>query len=165
MKRNILISCIVLIVLSFCTVIVFAGLEVKKDKENVAASRLIGTWKVNKTLSTRLWGEDILKREYVFTEDDSVAAKIPEKYKEFFKDKQIYLAGTVKINTETHPFLLIENKGNPHLVYFRELDGDPMGDAESFNLSLIPARDKTQDLLFIGGDFNNQPFMAYDREQ
>ena len=40
-----------------------------------------------------------------------------------------------------------------------------MGDAESFNLILAPAKDKANDLLFIGGDFNNEPFVAYQRIQ
>jgi len=38
-----------------------------------------------------------------------------------------------------------------------------MGDAESFNVMLAPARDRRNDLLFIGGDFNNQPFAAFER--
>ena len=63
-----------------------------------------------------------------------------------------------------HPFLLIAVHGNPHVLYFRERDGDPMGDGESFNLVLAPAREPASDLLFIGGDFNNQPFAAYDRQ-
>jgi hypothetical protein len=45
----------------------------------------------------------------------------------------------------------------------RPVGGDPLGDAESFNVMLAVARDGTNDLLFIGGDFNNQPFAAYRR--
>jgi hypothetical protein len=39
-----------------------------------------------------------------------------------------------------------------------------MGDAESFNVMLAVAKESANDLLFIGGDFNNQPFSAYERQ-
>jgi hypothetical protein len=71
----------------------------------------------------------------------------------------------MKRNKTVHAFILIEMKGNPHVVYFRERDGDPLGDAESFNVMLAVAKDKPSDLLFIGGDFNNQPFTAYERSE
>jgi hypothetical protein len=45
----------------------------------------------------------------------------------------------------------------------REKNGNPMGDGESFNLVIAPAKEKGQDLLFIGGDFNNQAFAAFER--
>ena len=38
-----------------------------------------------------------------------------------------------------------------------------LGDAESFNVMFAVARQRQNDLLFIGGDFNNQPFAAYAR--
>ncbi len=61
------------------------------------------------------------------------------------------------------PFVLTARSGNPHLVYFRPRGGDPLGDAESFNIALVRARTPAADLLFIGGDFNNQRFVAYRR--
>ena len=67
------------------------------------------------------------------------------------------------LRDKEHVFVLIEHRGNPHLVWFREAGGDPLGDAESFNVMLAPAKDTANDLLFIGGDFNNQPFSAYKR--
>jgi hypothetical protein len=73
------------------------------------------------------------------------------------------MAGTLTLRGAEHPFILIEQAGGPYVVYFREAGGDPMGDAESFHLSLVPAKDTQNDALFIGGDFNNQPFAAYRR--
>ncbi len=64
-----------------------------------------------------------------------------------------------------YPFILIELFGNPHIVYFREREGDPMGDTESFNVMPASAKDKPNDLLFIGGDFSREPFAAYERKQ
>lgn len=141
---------------------------VKPDKENVVASRLEGTWIPEKTLTKRLLGSQRTDPEgpmgqITFKVDPAVAGKVPEKYGEFLAERQIYLAGDMTSRGKAHPFLLIVNKGNPHIVYFREREGDPMGDAESFNVMLAPASRKENDLLFIGGDFNNQPFRAYER--
>ena len=60
-------------------------------------------------------------------------------------------------------FILITHRGNATVVYFRERDGDPMGDGESFIVMLAPAKDRAKDLLLTGGDFNNQPFSAFER--
>jgi hypothetical protein len=45
----------------------------------------------------------------------------------------------------------------------RERNGDPHGDGESFNVMLARGKEEQQDLLFVGGDSNNQPFSAYRR--
>jgi len=66
----------------------------------------------------------------------------------------------VRGDTE-HPFLLFENWGNPYIVYLRKRNGDPQGDGESFNVMLARGKEEQQDLLFVGGDFNNQPLAAY----
>lgn len=151
-------------------VVAWAALRVEPDKENVVASRLGGKWKLNVELTARLLDAKRAKSMgdafYEFRPDPTVAAKIPEKYNDFLKDKSLYMAGTFKSrhsDGQQRPFILVSHKGNPHLVYFRPRGDDPMGDAESFNLVIVPAKDKANDLLFIGGDFNNQPFAAYDR--
>ena len=61
-----------------------------------------------------------------FYADDKVVTKIPEKYEKFLADKTIYMAGIMKSGKDEYPFILIEHKGNPHIVYFRERDGDPL---------------------------------------
>ncbi|MDX1565794.1 MAG: hypothetical protein R3236_10325 [Phycisphaeraceae bacterium] len=141
------------------------GVAVQKDKENVVASRLIGTWKTDAALSKRLRGRAMPVEKIMFTEDAAVAEKVPDRYAKRFKEqkKRVYLSGTMVQGDKVYPFLLIEHNGNPHLLYFREKNGDPMGDGESFNLSIARAADKKDDILFIGGDFNNQPFTAYKR--
>ncbi len=151
-------------------VVAWAALRVEPDKENVVAGRLGGKWKLNVELTARLLDAKMAKSMadafYEFCPAPTVAAKIPEKYNDFLKDKKLYMAGTLKSHHsdgQERPFILLSHKGNPHLVYFRSRGDDPMGDAESFNLVIVPAKDKANDLLFIGGDFNNQPFAAYDR--
>ncbi len=146
------------------------ALKVTKDKENVVAGRLAGKWKMHLSLTQRLTGSanpagsESPVGSMSFASDDSIAGKIPAMYAEFFMDKTIYMAGTMNYRGKDYPFILIEHKGNPHIAYFRERNGVPMGDAESFNVMLTVAKDTKNDLLFIGGDFNNQPFTAFERE-
>ena len=125
------------------------------------SSRLEGHWRVNGAISTRLGGNqgDALE----FRTEYKIVTKIPGKYEQFLAGRTIYMAGTMKFREMEYPFILIEHKGNPHIVFFRERDGDPMGDAESMNVMLAVAEKTSKDLLFIGGDFNNQPFTAYER--
>lgn len=153
--------CLFLSVLTPMAVRVAAELQVRSDKENVVASRLTGEWEPDAELTKRLGGST--PSGVVFKSDLAVAAKIPAKYEKFLKDKQIFLAGTMTLRGQDQPFVLIEMKGNPYVVWFREQGGDPFGDAESFNVMLAVAKETANDLLFIGGDFNNQPFAAYKR--
>lgn len=148
-----------------------AEIKVEPDKENVVASKLEGDWRLEPALTKHLakstegseGGEAIS-----FKSDSSVAAKIPPaKYEKFLANKRVYMAGIVTFKKGGKPrenvFILIEHKGNPHVVWFRERGGDPLGNAESFNVMLAVAVESENDLLFIGGDFNNQPFSAYQR--
>jgi hypothetical protein len=163
MKRNQITALGLAIGVGACSLAALAGVEVKAEKENVVASRLIGEWKTHTSLSGRLVGSSVREKTITFAEDKSVAAKVPEAYSEYLKGKQVYLAGIMTRAQKTYPFILTEYNGNPYIFYFREKNGDPMGGAESFNLVIAPAKDRAQDLLFIGGDFNNQPFSAFER--
>ncbi len=138
-----------------------AEIMVQKDKDNVVSSRLEGSWDVNSTISTRLGRNK--GGEISFRSDTCIVADIPQKYEDFLKEYTIYMAGIFTMRGTEHPFLLIQHKGNPHIVYFQNLNGNPFGNIESFNVMLAPAKETANDLLFIGGDFNNQPFTAYER--
>jgi hypothetical protein len=144
-----------------------AEFKVESDKENVVSSRLEGRWQFNEAISSRLRTRLPLNRDRAmeFHADDKIVAKIPDKYGKFLKRKTIYMAGIMKSGKNDYPFILTEHKGNPHIVIFRERDGDPLGDAESFNVMLAVAENTSNDLLFIGGDFNNQPFYALERAE
>ncbi|MBM4073184.1 MAG: hypothetical protein FJ271_30315 [Planctomycetes bacterium] len=146
-----------------------AEIKVEPDKENVVASRLVGDWLLDAALTGRLARNAKVPAEAAlvsFKSDPAVAAKLPAKYEKFLANRRVYLAGLMTLKgqkSRQHPFILIEHRGNPHIVWFRERDGDPLGDAESFNVMLAVARERQDDLLFIGGDFNNQPFRAFTR--
>ncbi len=164
-------KCVWLVALGLLTAALTAGgtLEVKADKENVVASRLCGKWVTEPKLSQRLTAVAVDREtpsgNIEFTSDAAVAGKVPEKYMKFLKDKLVYLLVTVKLERKHYPFILIEHCGNPHVVWFRERDGEPMGDAESFNVMLAVAKNPADDLLFVGGDFNNAPFRALERAE
>ena len=147
-------------------------LKVEPDKENVVASRIEGNWQSHEDLTKRLTGkvtsppgELPFKGELSFKSDPSVAEMVPGKYAKFFTEQKtkIHLAGYLKFNGKDHPFVLTQIHGNPHVIVWLEQNGDPFGNGESFNVMLAVAKDKQNDLLFVGGDFNNQPFSAFER--
>ena len=140
----------------------------RAQEPNVVASRLAGSWTIETKLNERLTGKPAGARTtLVVTVDQAVEKKVPARFMKALKDgaheTQIYLAGHIEIDGAKHPFILTAIHGNPHLIYFRERGGDPFGDSESFNLALAPSHNRDNDLLFVGGDFNNQPFRAYSR--
>ena len=166
MRKRILLAGAGSVILALGCAAVWSAVQVQADKDNVVASRLAGRWKLDAPLTRRLTGVESPDAWISFTGEAAVAAKIPAKYDGFLGKKQIYMAGIMAMGTREareYPFVLTEHKGNPHVVYFRERGGEAMGDAESFNVMLAVAKDPQNDLLFIGGDFNNQPFKAYGR--
>ena len=141
-------------------------LKVEPDKENVVASRLEGNWQAHNSLTQRLTGNAKSRPgKLSFKSDPSVAGMVPDKYAKFFTEHKmkIYLAGYVNFDGKDHPFVVSQIRGNPHVMFWLERNGDPFGNGESFNVMLAVAKDKQNDLLFVGGDFNNQPFSAFER--
>ena len=150
-----------------------ADLKVQPDAENVVAGRLEGNWTASTALTERLAGNAEWRVEAIsFKSDPSIAARVPEKYAKFFTGRQmrVYLAGHAQFRSRKSrgkklPFILTRMHGNPHIFIWIDKDGDSFGNVESFNVMLAVARDRQKDLLFIGGDFNNQPFSALERKQ
>ena len=128
------------------------------DKENVVSSAMEGEW------FSRQEGYTM-----IFKKDTTVLEQIPAKYHDFLKDKIIYSVGYItiksatKVFTENKPYFLTVLNGNPHVFWFRERNGDPLGDSESFNVFIAIGETSVDDLLYMGGDFNNQPFLRFTR--
>ena len=151
--------------------------------ENVVASKIFGTWKIDVATSTLLAKSEessqldlrdkkqkkekekpaVSEIQLEFILDTTIIKTIPAEYNKFLDTKTIFAAGRMNIKDKNMPFILIELDGNMHIMWFRERDGKPMGDSESFIVTIAAAKDKLNDLLFIGGDFNNQPFKAFKR--
>ena len=133
-------------------------MKVQYNKNNVVASAMDGKWK-DKT------SDKVSAIEFT---NDSTALDLISKthYKDFLTFK-IYHAGFMKFTkgdkVNNYPYLLTEINGNPHVIYFRERNGNPVGDGESFNLFIAIGESKPLDKLFVGGDFNNQSFTEYMR--
>ncbi len=146
-----------------------AKFSVTVNKENIVSSRIEGEWVIEENLTTVLGGKEFVEKIHrtnmkrTFRIDHSIIKDLPEEYYPYLKDKKIYTCGFLTMRGKTHPFYLTEWNGNPHIFYFYERDGDPMGNGESFNVMLAVAKENANDLLFVGGDFNNQPFIAYKR--
>jgi len=168
---------ITIIVLSVCVCISAKATELKitTDKQNVVSSKLAGSWAMNKELTIKLYGNDKVVGENALSEvsfeaDDEVFDLFLKSNKaDQMTDEQkskipiIYQSGWMRFAKFKCPYLLTERSGNPVILFFLERDGSIFGNGESFNVMLAVAKDTKNDALFIGGDFNNQPFRAYSR--
>lgn len=134
------------------------------SKENVVATHLVGTWAFDKKGAKSLTKNTTSLMELKVEMDSSIVENIPYKFNEFLDGKTVYLAGKITLNKESFPFILIELSGNPHLVYFKEKNGKQMENLESFNLFVAAGDTPKMDILFIGGDFNNQAFFPFKRK-
>lgn len=142
------------------------GFALEPSDQNVAASRLEGEWVVEPALCHRLWESVVRTRErFEFRPDPKVAEQVPARVVAMFDGQRAFQAGVMTRNEVEHPYLLLSVHGNPYVIWFREVDGDPFGDLEGFNLMVVRAERREDDLLFLGGDFNNQPFLAYQRSE
>jgi hypothetical protein len=143
--------------------------KVETSEENVVANRLEGDWQFHVPLTKRLLGNQYRQvigstPPYItFKSDESIVENIPAKYEDDLKNTTVYMAGIMTVQGEDYPFILIEFSGNPHIVFFAERNGDPMGDGESFIVMLAAATHDANDLLFIRGGHSDEPFAAYER--
>lgn len=137
----------------------------KYGHANVTASRLAGTWKLDSALSVRLNDKRTFRNDTVqFTVDSTARTVIPKDMLKPVADKQIFLSGYMIRKGKTYPFVLLETDGNTRLVFFRDSrEGVKYGDGESFILFMAVSGDRQKDLLFTGGDFNNEPFRGWIR--
>lgn len=138
-------------------------LQVQPDPENVVANSILGVWRSDAPLNQRLGGA-VGAQRLEFRSDASVLAKVPAKIATKLEDLRIFLAGTMVMGTAEHAFLVTSLRGNPTVVWFRPRGNDPMGDAESWNVMLARAEVAQADMLFVGGDSNNQSFRAFVRD-
>ncbi len=156
----------------------FVKVPARDTEQNVTATILQGVWEVDHDLnqSLGLGGSSPASLSFSFAE-----GAVPDEVLEA-RNRDLAAAGkalTVPIyamgmlvierNGTPHsfPFILSTIHGNPHVVYFRERNGDPFGDSESFIVMGIRTSEEDgpgpNDRLFIGGDFNNEPLRAYRR--
>ena len=152
--------------LSLALAVPAPDLRVRPDPNQVCASRLAGAWELDAPLTERLGAKPLMER-VEFTPDEGVLAHIPAELTEFIAKERIWQAGTMKFTQKgtelVGPYALVTHTGNSIVVYFRSRTGEALDDSESCILTVVPAKDAAQDLLFVGGVFKNEPFRAYHR--
>jgi len=141
-------------------------LRVRPDPNHVVASRLAGAWEPDPELGERLGTKPWMER-IEFAPDEGVLAQIPAEVGEYIAKERIWQAGTVRYlergEERRGPYALVTLTGNTIAMLYRSRGGEGIDDGEGCIVTLVPARETAQDLLFVGGDFNNEPFRAYRR--
>lgn len=143
-------------------------LTLQPDENNLAEGRLEGVWEYDPVVSERLGTSSHREMTLEFRADAAVLQSLPGMWDRQLADWTLFEAGHMTIRSQgvieaAAPYLLTSLAGNPHIVTFRERDGEPLTDAESFNFLLAPGKESPQDLLMLGGDFDNEPFRAMRR--
>ena len=164
---------IIMALIIFISSPTFSNYRLFLDKENIVGNRIIGKWIINESLSQNLVGKDIGRvNGFIFEKELKVVKKIPVKYYNYLKDRNIYMAGIMTLSLTKgnrklvrFPFILLGKSGCPYIIFFKKRHGNPMGDSESFYVMLAQGKVKGNDLLFVGGDFANEPFIAFERDQ
>jgi hypothetical protein len=135
------------------------------EPKNLVASHLAGTWHVKADVTAMLGGPSTgeLGEVIAFKEDATVEKRLAGKVADFIKSRGVFMAGVMTERSKDFPFALTQVSGSSYIFWFRERNGDPMGDSESFFVSLAAGDSKEKDLLFVGGDFDDQAFSAYGR--
>lgn len=155
------------------------------DPENVVASELMGKWYPHSGVTMMLGGNAESNFESIeFAEDKAGFERIKKGFESALEKaekkepgstdkpaaapikealRSAYLSGamTLVMNGETvkFDFVLVALRGNPH-VFFYDAEKE---DFESVNVMLARDDEGDKDLLFVGGDFNNQRFEAFSR--
>jgi hypothetical protein len=144
------------------------GVEVKENKNNIIASRLVGSWLADNTFEKRL-GKPHGLTELTFTKDLKAAALVSEKWTRKLKDlsSTVYSSGYFTIISKAKSgrpikghYLLTTLNGNPCLLMFMS-----RGNPEGMYIMLIPSTDKAKDILFVGGDRADEVFAAFHRKK
>ena len=121
------------------------------NPENIVASAIDGTWKSMER-----------ERQLTFKKDTTVLRLLSPKYYAF-NEKPIYHAGYMSYGEHTDlVFLLIENYGNPCVVFFEEKDGDIHLKNGAY-LFIARGSYKDEDKLILVGDHATEPTTEFIR--
>lgn len=143
-------------------------LRVQPDRACVVANHLAGAWVADADLTTRLGARPQFQR-LEFKVDEAVLESVPAELTKPLAEMRIFQAGTLSATesnggVSSFPYVLVSFQGNAHVVCFRAAHGGGLDDGESMLITAVPGKQREQDLLFAGGDFDNEPFKAFKRE-
>lgn len=167
MKRLHLLPALLLVLLAPVCLALALDLRIEPNSENVTAGRLLGLWESDASVAERM-GLKPSTQSIEFLAGTDFLAQVPAEFAEALGEFHLYESGTLIYRRDgkvesSHPYLLTTVQGNPHIMLFRARNGDPLGDIESANVFVAPGKERANDLLLLGGDFNNQPFHPYRR--
>jgi hypothetical protein len=138
--------------------------SVASSAGNLVSRHLAGEWHLASALSTRLTGSGGGAPDQVsIQEDPSTLGNIPPAVENAVAGSPIFLAGSLQFEASRFSFLLAEKDGTPVLICFPQ--GQEGVRPIIVLLALVPAKDKVNDLLFLGGETETQPFFAYERAE
>jgi hypothetical protein len=137
---------------------------VKADAQNVVAARVAGAWKVEPTITKRLDPDhpNGTIGQITFYENATVLADLVSQAPRF-KELQVFSSGNVSVDGAAHPYLIYNENGNMKVMWFVPNDTSPIGRSETKTLQVAVSRDRTQDILILGGDVRGEPSSAFLR--
>ena len=144
----------------------FQTLTVKPDAENVVSARIVGTWKLDNTVTRKLDPHSTLPITSTLIISDNASAGVlagMQAAAPRFVNKQIFAAGIINVDGVTHPYVLTNNDGNMFLVWFTAKDQNPVAEVTTKRIHISVAKDKANDMLFLGGETMRDADAAYDR--
>jgi hypothetical protein len=141
---------------------------------NLVASRLFGTWQMQNELTSTLTDHIPAGNNEIiweFSEDESVAplfGGLGDKAGCYFTQGQVNFRAKMEEGTlkeGSSPFILVSQNGNSVLIVDESGQYSNTGSIEfhPLNVTIGRAADPSNDILFIGGDNNNQGLAAYKR--
>jgi hypothetical protein len=134
--------------------------------ENVASHRLAGSWKLVSDLTERLTPTSAGAPERVsLTSDPSVLGTLPPEVTSAIGASQVFQAGTLQFANSTFSFLVTERAGNLSLLCFHPRTQSSSSRPITILFTIVPAKESRNDLLFLGGETDAQPFYAYERAE
>jgi hypothetical protein len=131
---------------------------------NVLGMRLEGKWALDRELTARLDPNrpGMLPAVLQFDRDDRILDQL-RVLSPRFKSERIYMGGLMWIDGMQHPYIVENEGGDSHLVVLMPTRDDPAAIYMTTYICMAASRDRTLDILFLGGDRPNESAAAFDR--
>jgi hypothetical protein len=132
--------------------------------DNVIASRLEGRWVVDTDVTARLDPDPAATppRSLQFSKDDAAWKQVQQLYPRL-QGEFVYMGGTAQIGANKHVFAVLSKAGNSLMWVFTPSRAEVPGEPHQVFINMVCSRDRTKDLLFLGGDTARESAVAYKR--
>ena len=128
-------------------------LSITPVAKNPLPKFLPGNWLLDKEMTAKLAPDARMAKftELSFTSDASMLDKLGSAM-ERLKDKNLIMAGMLTIDGNRHPYVIHEKEGCNTLIWFHQGVDTKAGDPVAKCITLIPAAESGNDLLFLGDE-------------